>query len=103
MANYKRRNSTEKLNIIEESKLYGVVVTARKYGITPTQVYRWIDKYETQGLPGLGVYVRQADPELDNLKRENQALKELLAEKELALRIKDALLKKTELRTKNGL
>ena len=34
--------------------------------------------------------------------RENQALKELVAEKELEIRVKDALLKKTVHQNKNG-
>ena len=40
--------------------------------------------------------------EYHRLLRENQALKELVAEKELEIRIKDALLKKTSPLNKSG-
>ena len=42
------------------------------------------------------------DLDYHRLLRENQALKEIVAEKELEIRVKDALLKKTTLNIKNG-
>jgi len=42
------------------------------------------------------------DPELRRLRQENQQLKEVVAEKELIIRVKDALLKKSTSRGRQG-
>jgi hypothetical protein len=46
---------------------------------------------------------KRTDPQVKRLLLENQRLKQLLAEKELALNIKDELLKKTTSRGRTGL
>jgi hypothetical protein len=54
------------------------------------------------GEAGLSGNVPKEDRETHRLRLENQALKEMIAEQALALRIKDSLLKKTELRLRSG-
>lgn len=48
----------------------------------------------SHGLKGLSSR-RSRDPEFERIMRENQRLKQLLADKELELKIKESLLKKT--------
>lgn len=90
-----RRSPEEKLAILKEAETDGLVATARKYGIYPSTIRDWIRRYEKEGFEGLIPKTRRAkDPEIEKLKRENELLKKLLAEKELELKVKDALLKK---------
>ena len=98
--NTKRRwTAEEKLAILQEAEEFGVTATIRKHGVYSKTFYEWKDRYERQGLSGLQpVRQQRVDPHLKELQDENRRLKELLAEKELALRIKDDLLKKTTLR-----
>lgn len=91
----KRRSSKEKLLILQEAEQEGVIVTCRKYEIDPTTYYNWKEKYEEGGIEALQSRGRNhQDPELKALREENEQLKRLVAEKELALQIKEALLKK---------
>ena len=45
--------------------------------------YKWKRAYEEKGKEGLQPKYRKKDPELERLKRENERLKKLLAEKNL--------------------
>jgi len=92
-----RRNWTaeQKLAILQEAERDGVTETIRRHGIFSNTYYQWRNKYAAGGLEALGDKHFKADPELKRLVAENRALKALLAEKELALRVKDKLLKKT--------
>ncbi len=98
MGQKRRWTAEEKLLILKESETEGVTPTIRKHGLYAKTLYEWKDKYQSDGLAGLQSVYRRVDPELKQLQKENQRLKELLAEKELALRIKDELLKKTNRR-----
>lgn len=102
MGTHRRWSKETKLAILEEAELNGIVPTCRKHGIAASQVHDWKKKYQLLGKAGLSGYVRKEDPETQRLRHENQALKEMLAEQALALRIKDSLLKKTELRLRSG-
>jgi len=91
-------SSSQKLEIINYANQHGIPKAVREYSVSTTSIYEWQNRYEKEGETGLhrsrkssGVTV-----ELRELRRENQQLKELVAEKELALRIKDALLKKSK-------
>ena len=89
------RSPEEKVAIIKEAEEEGIVATGRKYGIYPSTIRDWRAKYERDGIEGLKIKRSVTrDPQIEQLKKENQMLKQLLAEKELELKVKEALLKK---------
>ena len=97
----KRWTAEEKLAFIQEAEKEGVVATCRKYGIYASAYYQWKRRYDALGIEGLSSR-RSRDPEFERMMRENQKLKQLLADKELELSIKESLLKKTVQRKKRG-
>jgi len=82
-----------KLAILEEAEQYGIAQTSRKHGVSASQIHDWKKKYQLLAEAGLSGTVRKDDPETHRLRLENQALKEMIADQALALRIKDSLLK----------
>ncbi|WP_224994285.1 transposase [Cesiribacter sp. SM1] len=100
----KRRHWTadEKLKILLEAEKEGITATIRKHGIYSNTFYQWKEKYDTCGKDALASKHYKIDPEVKRLQRENQQLKEMLAERELALRIKEELLKKSTARKGTG-
>jgi putative transposase len=95
MAKYRKWTIEEKLSILKEAEKLGVTPTIRKHRIFYATYYNWKEKFELQGAEGLKLIHRRVDPELKALQLENQRLKQIIAEKELALQIKEELLKKT--------
>ena len=85
----------QKLAILKESETEGVTQTLRKHNIYSNMLYTWKEQLETRGTEGLKPYQR-IDPEVKRLQQENLALKKLLTDKELAIAVKDALLKKVQ-------
>jgi len=95
MKKYRHRSVEEKLALLEEAEVIGVVAACRKHGVDPSTYYVWKERYERDGVEGLRPRgVKKEDPELKALREENERLKKLLAEKELVLQVKDELLKK---------
>ena len=91
----KRRTPKEKLMILKEAEIEGILSTCRKYAIHPATYYNWKEKYEEGGVEALKPKSKNyIDPELKRLREENERLKKLVAEKELALEVKEELLKK---------
>ncbi len=92
----------QKLEILEKYREKGAVKTSREYDVGVSSIYKWRDAYELKGeaglLKGSKSPVTEKDLAFQKLQRENESLKLIIAEKELALRIKDELLKKTLLR-----
>ena len=85
----------EKLSILKEAGEHGVKVTLEKHGIYPATFYAWRKKFESMGEEGLDHGMTKAQlKRIRELEKENQMLKELVAEKELEGRLKDELLKK---------
>ena len=85
----------EKERIIQDIQELGVIAGCRKYGISRTLYYDWVNKYEASGLEGLeDRRGKNMDAHVKRLEKENRILKELLAEKELESKLKDELLKK---------
>lgn len=95
MTNYVKKTLNEKVQLIEESKLLGILETARKHHLHYQTLKNWVNAYAIHGKNGLERKVVKDDPELKRLYLENEQLKLILAEKELELRIKNDLLKKT--------
>lgn len=81
----------QRLVILKEADENGVAVTVRKYGLAASMIYKWRDRLAK----GSHKTSREVEQELHRLKQEIRLLKELVAEKELTIRIKDSLLKKT--------
>ena len=95
MGNRRRKSPQEKQRILEESKTLGMVETARKYEISYQALKNWQDIYAISGLDGLATGTVKISHELKRLLLENQRLKEFVVDKELELKIKNELLKKT--------
>jgi len=72
-----------------------VVQACRELGIDPSMYYKWKKAYEEKGEEGLKPKYPRKDPELERLKRENERLKKLLAEKTLELELAREFIKKT--------
>ena len=95
MGNYVKKTLLEKVKLIEESKSLGILETARKHSLHYQTLKNWVDSYALYGKDGLDRKTVKVDPELKRLYLENEQLKLILAEKELELRIKNDMLKKT--------
>jgi len=99
----KKFTKQEKLSILKEASNNGVNKTLEKYGLYPGTYYYWKKKLIVYGESGLDhKRIKDANAEIKALEKENEALKILLAEKELESKLKDDLLKKKypELRKK---
>lgn len=89
----------EKLEILNYSEEKGVAQASREYEVSPGTIYKWKESFALYGEPGLsrkkrGIVINEA--EYKRLKRENDQLKLLLAEKELENRIQREMLKKSQ-------
>lgn len=96
MSMQKRKFTKEdKLSILEESKVNGVKATLEKHGIYPATFYSWRKKFETMGEEGFrhGITPEQIK-EIRRLEKENNLLRQIIADKELESKLKDELLKK---------
>ena len=99
MSRKRRTFSTEeKLAILAEVERDGLSVTLRKHGLYAKTISHWRKRFEEDGSEPATESDPAARMELRRLRQENQQLKELVAEKELELRIKESLLKKTRSR-----
>ena len=91
----KRRSKEEKEKIIHEVQRLGVVAGCRNYNVDPTTYYSWLERYQAHGLEGLeDRRGKNSEAAMRRLEKENKLLKEMLAEKEMELKMKDELLKK---------
>lgn len=86
-------NETDKTTVLQHYYEHGIAATSRQFDVSSSMIYRWVgeSKQATNSSESKGVSLA----EYNRLLRENQSLKELVAEKVLELRVKDALLKKT--------
>jgi transposase-like protein len=86
----------EKLTIVKYYKEHGAAKAAKEFNVSSASIYNWVSLLEKGGSSSLsGANSSDKDKEILRLQREIQAYKEIIAEKELSLRIKDALLKKS--------
>ncbi len=85
----------EKLQIIKEASEQGVKATLEKYGVYAASYYSWKEKLEQMGEEGFHHGMTpQHLKRIRELEKENNTLKQLLAEKELDNKMKGDLLKK---------
>lgn len=94
-------NQAEKLEIINFHKEHGAVKASKEYNVSTGTIYRWVELFQEDGRIKTSSDSLAKDKEIARLKREIQVFKEIIAEKELELRIKDSLLKKKTLNLKN--
>jgi transposase-like protein len=88
----------ERLSILQESERSGFMETCRKYNLSPTLISRWKRKYlETGSTSDSRRGRKPLDPELVQLRDENEKLKRIVAKQALELEVKTELLKKTPL------
>ena len=91
----KKYTKEEKLKILKEAKSHGVNVTLEKYDLYPATYYYWKKKYEAMGSEGMDHgMTKERLRRIKQLEKENEALKQIIAEKELESKLKDELLKK---------
>jgi len=103
MMNKRTFSKEEKLRIIKEASEQGVKAVLEKYAIYPATYYSWKNKLEDMGEAGLEHGMTpQHLKRVRALEKENKALKQLLAEKELESRLKSELLKKKYALEKRG-
>ena len=93
MEKNKKLSEKEKLAILKEAEANGVKVTLDKYGLYPATFYYWKKKVEQVGTDGLrhGI-TKERLQEIQRLQKENEKLKQIIAEKELEAKLKDELL-----------
>lgn len=99
----KKYSAEKKLQILKDVEKFGLTQTCRKYNVYHTTIYTWQDKYEEEGFEGLKNKRKtrnNIDPEIKELRKENGMLKELLAERDLELKVKTELLKKSTFQRK---
>lgn len=99
MAKIKRTFSAEdRLSILQEAERAGFMETCRKYNISPNLMSKWKRKYLATGSTSDSKRGRKPiDPEVHQLREENERLKRLVARQALELEVKTELLKKTPL------
>lgn len=93
----KRFSQGEKLEILNFYKQHGIAKSKRRYDVSHSIIYKWealVEEFGPEGLKNRPSKSKEST-ELIELRRQNQALKNILADKELELRIKDAMLKKS--------
>ena len=102
---YRKWTKEEKERIILDVQKLGVTAGCRKHDVAPAVYYDWLEIYNAQGIEGLSSDRRTGDAlEKINssLSKENALLKEMLAERELQIRLKDELLKKRHVEWRNA-
>ena len=102
--NHKHKfTAADKLRILKESETEGVQKTLDKYGLYPATFYYWKKKVFREGEEGLQRSKRRDyNKEIVRLQKENDALKKLVAEKDLELKVKTDLVKKKLADWKSG-
>jgi putative transposase len=92
----KKWSIEEKQKVLLYASEQGIPSASREYGISSTSIYKWQSELGSKSLEGLHDEEKELYRELKRLQRENRELKSLVADKELAIQIKDSLLKKSQ-------
>ena len=92
----RRWSKEEKLAILKEAEEKGVELTIRMHGSYPSTYYTWRKKLRLEGEEGLAQQARRRKDEhyVRQLEDEVALLKQLLAEREVEIALRDELLKK---------
>ena len=84
----------EKAKIVKYYQESGSAKACKEFNVSSASLYRWVADLSAPNSADIST-LQSKDREIQRLQREVQAYKEIIAEKELCLRIKDALLKKS--------
>jgi putative transposase len=85
----------EKLKILKEARENGVKSTLSKHGLYQATYYYWKKKYDSMGEEGLQhSMTKERLQEIRRLEKENASLKEIMAEKDLVIKMQQELIKK---------
>jgi putative transposase len=101
---YRKFTLAQKQEIIQAAAENGVLPTARKYDVSQSLIYKWQEKASEGKLRETGQSFTP-DPlqqQIYQLQAELIEYKQLVAEKDMALRIKDAIIKKVQQREQNA-
>lgn len=94
--------TAEKLQILKDASEHGVKSTLEKHGIYAATYYSWKKKFNEMGEEGLTHGMTPAHlKRIRALEKENQKLKEIVAEKELSIRMHEEVKKKWALERRN--
>lgn len=92
---YRKLTPEEKERIIHDIKRIGVVAGCRKHQLDATTYYNWLDRYEAAGIAGLkdrrGV---SSEADLKKRDKEIRLLKEIIAEKEMTIKLQQDIIEK---------
>lgn len=95
MSMKKKYTNAEKISIVKEGAKKGVKATLEKYGLYPATYYYWKKKYDTMGDAGMDHgMTKERLQEIQRLQKENAMLKQIIADKELEVRLQQDLIKK---------
>jgi len=86
----------EKMTVLQDVENRSVAEAARKSGASSTMIYRWLDKFEKEGIAGFKKSSKAIDSEKRELELENARLRQVVADQALTIRIKNELLKKSQ-------
>jgi putative transposase len=90
-----KRSKEEKERILKDGQRLGIVAACRKHAISTSLYYYWLESYNARGIDGLEAYsTRNQNAEVSQLKKELALAKEIIAEKELQIKLQEELLKK---------
>ncbi len=100
----KRWNVEEKLEILSYYNEWGAAKASREFEVSTASIFKWKKAFDEEGQAGLENKRLDGSGsiELKRLRRENEQLKKLVAEKELRLRIQEEMLKKSHPRGRSG-
>ena len=97
-------SAEERLSILQEAERSGGAETCRKYNLSQTLLGKWKRNYLKTGSTNDRRRGRTPlDPELVQLREENEKLKRIVAKQALELEVKTELLKKTPLHSQRKL
>ncbi len=88
-----RKTAEQKEKILLDIKNLGVLEGCRRHNISAPTYYQWKRQYDSGGINSLRQ--RKVDKaEIEQLKKDNAMLKELIAEKEIVIKMQGETIKK---------
>ncbi len=83
----------EKLEVINFEKKNGCIQASREYGVSCTSIYKWKSQYEDNREEGFSLKrkIKSESIKMNRLKRENDKLMKIVAEKKLRLQIQSEM------------
>lgn len=90
-------SAEQKLEIVNYYRQHGMAKTVREFEVSNVSIYNWEKILVESGSEGFtSKSLNKTNPELRKLKRENERLLRIVAEKELVISIQKDLLKKSK-------